>query len=162
MKLADLPTLLDALRKTPVAVARLLNGLSGDQLTWKPAPGEFSMLENVCHLRDIEQDGYLIRVRRLLLENNPELQDLDGDRLASERRYNQQDIAAAHTAFTSARKLTVKSLAGVTEADLLRGGSMERIGRVTLGSMLENLRDHDAEHLRLMRELRARLLSEPA
>jgi len=159
MRLADLPILLGALRRTPVAVAGLVNGLSGEQIAWKPSPGEFSLLENVCHLRDIEQDGYLVRVRRLLLEDDPELQDLDGDRLAAERRYNEQAIAFAHAAFTQARELTVTTLAGVSEADLRRGGTMDGVGHVTLSSLLEKLSDHDAEHLRLMTDLRARLVA---
>jgi len=37
-------------------------------------PGEpFCAIEHVCHLRDIERDGYHVRIRRLLTEDNPSL-----------------------------------------------------------------------------------------
>jgi len=37
-----------------------------------------SELEHVCHLRDIEQDGYHVRIHRMLEESNPSLLSLDG------------------------------------------------------------------------------------
>jgi hypothetical protein len=70
--------------------ARLIRQVPSDRLRWKPevwdgSPGEsFSALEHVCHVRDIERDGYRVRIRRLLDENDPSLVSLDGDELARE------------------------------------------------------------------------------
>jgi hypothetical protein len=159
MNRRELPALLDTLRKTPIALARLLDGLTPAQLAWKPAPGEFSMLENVCHLRDIEQDGWLVRVRRVRFESRPVLEDIDGDRLAVERAYSRQSLAVAHAGFVHARKLTVQLLDGVSQEDLDRGGILEKAGPVTLGSLAGMMRDHDAGHLAGMKALRERLAS---
>ena len=41
------------------------------------------MLEHVCHLRDIEVEGYAPRLKRILSEDGPFLPDIDGRRLAS-------------------------------------------------------------------------------
>src|SRR5215212_970329 len=71
------------------------------------AEGEFSVVENVCHLRDIEADGYVVRIRRLLEEDEPLLDDIDGARLSIERGYNEQDLVAAIDAFADARAKSI-------------------------------------------------------
>ena len=57
------------------------------QAAWrsKPAAGGFSLVEHVCHLRDIDGDGYRVRLERMLTEQCPCLPDIDGDALARER-----------------------------------------------------------------------------
>ena len=56
--------------------------------SWEGIPSEpFTPIEQVCHVRDIEVDGYHVRFRRTLQESNPTLLTLDGERLARERRY---------------------------------------------------------------------------
>src|SRR5688500_19594160 len=47
------------------------------------------------YLRDIETEGYTVRIGQLLEEEDPLLRDLDGDRLAIERRYIEQDVDGA-------------------------------------------------------------------
>jgi hypothetical protein len=159
MNQRELLPALDALRAAPMALARLIEGLTPAQLAWKPAPGAFSILENLCHLRDIEQDGWLVRVRRVRFESRPALEDIDGNRLAVERKYHLQPPAAAHAGFVQARRLTVRLLEGIGQEDLDREATLEKVGRVTLGSLVSMMRDHDADHLAAMKELRERLLA---
>ena len=162
MKSADLPALLAELKKTPMAIVRLIEGLTPGELAWKPGPASFSLLENVCHLRDIEREGYLVRLRRLREERRPHLADFDGDRLAVERRYNEQEIMPAWDAFVAARKIAMKAVADAGDDDLAREGTMDPVGHVTLGSMLRMMLGHDTGHLEQMRELRERLLAQRA
>jgi hypothetical protein len=61
MNNADRKQLLTQLAHTPVQLAELIDGLPQDNVRLRPAPDEFSVVENVCHLRDIELDGYAIR-----------------------------------------------------------------------------------------------------
>jgi hypothetical protein len=65
-----------------------------------------SPLETICHLRDIEAEGYTTRINRILIETNPVLGDIDGGRLAVERNYNDQDPDLALHEFTIARATT--------------------------------------------------------
>jgi hypothetical protein len=162
MKAVDLPAFLAGMKKTPMAIARLIEGLTPAELSWKPAPAAFSLLENVCHLRDIEREGYLVRLRRLREESGPHLADLDGARLAVERRYNEQPLMPAYDAFVAARKMAMKAVADATDDDLAREGTMDQVGGVTLGSMLQMMSVHDAGHLEEMRGLRERLLARRA
>lgn len=49
----DLRGLIDALTETPETVGGLVKDLSEADLRVKESPEEFSVIENVCHLRDI-------------------------------------------------------------------------------------------------------------
>src|SRR5713226_2884528 len=56
--------------------------------SWDGVPSEpFTPIEQVCHVKDIEIDGYHVRFRRTLEESNPVLASLDGELLATERSY---------------------------------------------------------------------------
>lgn len=72
MRPEDLQDLIDALIQTPATVALLVKDLSETDLRVRNSPEEFSAIENVCHLRDIEIDGYTERISKILRENKPD------------------------------------------------------------------------------------------
>ena len=58
--------------------------------SWEGVPSEpFSAIEQLCHVRDIEIDGYHQRIRRMREEPHPTLASVDGERLSQERRWTQ-------------------------------------------------------------------------
>jgi hypothetical protein len=137
----------------PAALEKRATGLSDDQLRYKLGSDTFSVLENVCHLRDIEVEGYARRLGLLLREDDPLLPDLNGSVLARERRYNEQPLRPALDAFTSMRRRCLATLADVTPEELTRRGRFENVGPVTLGRLLELWIEHDQEHLRDLDQL---------
>ena len=140
--------------------------MPADRLRWKPeswggSPGEtFSALEHVCHVRDIERDGYQVRVRRMLEETNPSLVSIDGDELAKERRYDAADLEDALTAFRAARAETVARLRSLEEAQLDREGFFAEYGPLTLRGLIHYLRSHDLQHLAGIQWLAGKAASE--
>jgi hypothetical protein len=146
--------LLMFLRQTPEKVRLLTAGVSAPDLCVKNSEREFSMLEHVCHLRDIEVDGYAARVKRILREDGPLLPDIDGSRLASERDYNSHNLALALQAFSQARALNIETLLNVREDQLGRKGNLEGVGTISLWQLLNLQREHDEEHLRELSGLR--------
>src|SRR5258708_3746327 len=76
---------LEILRGTEARLRKELQGVPAALVRRRPAPGKWSILEIVCHLRDMERDAYLGRYRRILQEENPSLPNLEGDVLALER-----------------------------------------------------------------------------
>src|SRR5687767_14928824 len=143
----DLQELIDTLTQTPETVAGLVKDLSRPELRVKNSPGAFSVIENVCHLRDIEIEGYAARISRILREDNPLLPDIDGGRLAIEREYHSQNLPEALQAFAEARKQNTQTLRGLVTEQLDRGGTLEGVGSVTIRGLLLMMRDHDADHL---------------
>ena len=151
----DCVDLIESLARTPDEVAALVMGLSPQALVARNSPDEFSVLESVCHLRDIEVEGYTSRINRILNENDPLLPDIDGGLLAIERDYNSQLLTEALEAFVMARQSNVSALAGLNKDHFAREGVMEGVGRVSLGKLLLMMREHDDGHLDDLRVIRA-------
>jgi hypothetical protein len=153
----DLQTSIARLAATASRLDELIGGLSEAQLRYKPDPEAFSIKENVLHLRDIEMQGYGARLRRILTEKNPFLPDVDGTRLAAQRRYNEQPIAPAVEEFRQAREECVGMLRRVTAEHLTRIARIEKIGSMTLAQLIGRWCEHDEEHLALVERLRSDL-----
>jgi len=130
----------------PKRVADLLGGVSDTKR--KASPGEWAIVENICHLRDIEAEGYVVRIAQLLREDDPLLRDLNGEQLAIDRRYIEDDCGSALRAFADARARSVALLRDADERAFTREGTFENAGRVTLEKLVSMMREHDAGHLR--------------
>lgn len=149
----DFPALLSVLSAFPVDFERRLELAPAEALdfvprSWEGIPSEaLTIRQQVCHLRDIESDGYLVRFRRLLAEDDPQLQSLDAYALVSERRYDETDLGEALGAFSAARTETVRFLEPLGGEEVLRSGRFEGYGRVTLAGLAHYLASHDQQHL---------------
>jgi hypothetical protein len=139
--------LIQSLAQTPNEIANLLRGFPEHSLTLNPSPDEFSFLENVCHLRDLEVEGYSPRITSILNEEDPQLADFDGTRVAMERDYNRQDVGEALAAFANARKQNVALLRAVDADQLKRTGELQGVGQITLDRLLQMMWEHDEGHL---------------
>jgi hypothetical protein len=154
MTTPELQHLLEYLSETPRVVWQLAGALTEEDRRWRPSGAEFSVLENVCHLRDIEREGYAARIRRLLVEKEPLLPDIDGSRLARERDYNSHKMEAALDDFAGAREGNVAVLRSLTSDQLERAGVLETAGPITLSQLLRMMREHDEAHRKEIKELR--------
>jgi hypothetical protein len=116
--------------------------------SWDGIPSEhLSPIEQLCHVRDIEIDGYQQRIRRTLAESNPRLESLDTDGLAQSRSYGAADEREVLASFRAARAQTLDLLSGVTAEQLRRPAFFEGYGAVTLKSLVHYLCSHDQQHL---------------
>lgn len=126
-----------ALKLMPETLRRHVAGITDAELHYQPEDGYFSVLENICHLRDIEIEGYNVRLKRILAEERPNLADINGDQLARERHYNQQPLAPALDAFTKARHANLEILGKETESRLSQTTYPKTAGKITLDKLLE-------------------------
>ncbi len=149
--------LIETLSQSPREIASLLRELPAQSLTLKPSDDEFSILENVCHLRDLEVEGYAPRINSILNEANPQLLDFDGARVALERDYNRQDVVAALNAFGNARAQNVARLRTVDGEQLKRTGELQGVGQITLARLLQMMWEHDEGHLEDLQRLCRRM-----
>ena len=154
---ANFEALLDFLNETPTKLAQLTAGLSAVELCLKNSEAEFSALENICHLRDLELGGYTPRIERMLDEVDPALADFDGARVAAESNYHSQLGNLALQTFRTARRENVETLRSLTEEQLKREGMLAGVGKITLRQLAELMREHDEGHIEDLRVLRQRL-----
>ena len=127
---------LEIVRATPARLKAALKGVPKAVLLFTPAPGKWSILEIVCHLRDMERDAYLDRYRRILAEDTPRLPDIDGDTYSLEGDYRNQKLSEALREWTRLRRESSKLLAAVKREQWERAGIHETAGRLTLGDLL--------------------------
>lgn len=139
--------LIERWRRTPDRVAELIAAFPLAALGRRPSPEAFSAREHVHHLRDIEVDGFAVRLRRLLEEEAPHLPDLDGARLARERRYNEHPHEAALAELRRVRASCAAELERLGDADWRRSGTLETVGVVTVERLVELWWNHDRGHL---------------
>jgi len=136
------------LKETPKRLKEALKGVPKKLAAWTPAPGKWSILEIVCHLRDMEREAYLERYRRILAEDNPSLPDVDGDLYALEKDYRSQKLTAALREWLALRRETLKLLSGVKSAQWQRVGTHETAGPLgVLGFLQRQAVGNDQAHL---------------
>ena len=143
-----------ALARMPGQLREIVETIAAERRRSRPASGGFSAVEHVCHLRDIDGDGYAVRLERMLSEEKPVLADIDGDALARERDYQSQDLAAALAAFTRTREGIVRRLATVSHAERRRVGLWQGTREMTVDDLVAAMLAHDAEHIEELTALR--------
>jgi hypothetical protein len=159
---------LSALRSFPQQLEGFFELIPGEYVQWAPASWdgipseEFTAIEQICHVRDIETDGYHVRFARMLEEENPTLESIDGYALATQRRYAEADPAEVFSAIRAARSKTLDLLEDLSESQLNRSGFFEGYGRVTVRSLIYYLCSHDQQHLAGMQWLLGQIASGPA
>ena len=142
----------EILQATPKKLRSWLQDLNEEQLRFKPNEQTFSVKETLLHLRDIEIEGYRRRVRLILAENLPTLEDIDGNRWARLRRYQSADAAKALEEFTQAREGNIAYLRNMTAFQWNRKAVFNG-DEVTLLQLVEKWVAHDLEHLKEIEEL---------
>jgi DinB superfamily len=139
------PGAIGRLESMPAFLDEALQSVSLDDLVARPAAGEFSLVEQACHLRDLEREGYLVRVRRILAETLPQLEGFDGAAVARARNYSAQDPYAAARDFAAARREVASLLAAASARDLEREAMFDG-KRITLRELIAMMEQHDRGH----------------
>jgi hypothetical protein len=116
--------------------------------SWDGIPSEhFTAIEQICHVRDIEIEGYLVRFRRTLAEQTPTLPSIDSETVAKERNSAGAESARVFAEIRAARAETVALLRGLDAAQYERRADFEGYGPVTLRGLVHFLCSHDQQHL---------------
>ncbi len=129
---------------TPERWFALAQNFSESSLRRRPVPGEWSALECLQHLIDLERGVFPQRIRALLAgENFPAFfPDEDGSSL-------QDDTLAGVLAieFDALRRENLALLDKITPADLDKTAIHAELGAVTLRNLLNEWGGHDLMHL---------------
>jgi uncharacterized cupin superfamily protein len=148
----DLRATIDALASFPEKMERLFACFPQHLRRWAPPSWEgipserLNAVEQICHVRDVEIEGYQVRFERTLREDSPNLPDLPGEAMALERQYSIQDPMTALREFASARTKSVEEIRKFSTGELKRIAIFE--GRLTsLAGLVHFLASHDYQHL---------------
>jgi hypothetical protein len=136
------------LRATPAALDSLSEGLPSAAWSDAPKPGEWNLTEIFCHLRDVDEEVNLPRIRKVLEEDNPFLPGMDTDPWATEREYVFQNGPEALESFTALRVQLVELLDNLSPEDWKRTARHAIFGPTNLKELVSISAGHDRLHIR--------------
>jgi FMN phosphatase YigB (HAD superfamily) len=118
----------------------------------RPREGEWSPTEIACHLRDVEIEVNLPRLRKVLDEPNPFISAVESDPWAVARDYQSQSGPAALAAFADARQAKLALLDGLAAEQWQRPARHAIFGPTTLQELVALTVEHDRVHLKQIKE----------
>ncbi len=154
----DFAELLGHLRAMPDDVVAAASAIPSQRWRSRPEGTGFSVIEHLCHLRDLDE-VYIKRIRRMLSENLPILESVNGVQLAEERNYIGQEPTVAIAEFRKIRRTLVRLLEQASPDDRGRIGLFDGIRRLTLAELVEDMYRHDRTHIQELNELGHELLN---
>lgn len=125
-----------------------IGALSDEVLAWHPAPGEWCAKECLGHIMEAERRGFNGRIRRILAEAEPALPGWDQQAVERERNDCARSAADLLAEFDALRHDSVALVNGLSESDLQRGGTHEKVGYVRVNDLLQEWVHHDRNHFR--------------
>jgi FMN phosphatase YigB (HAD superfamily) len=139
--------LITFLQAAPAVLHTLTLSLTPGQWTKRPQPGEWSFLEVLCHLRDVDAEVNLARVETVLKDDNAFVPGQMTDQWADERQYIRQDGETALRDFVIARARLVDRLRGISLSEWERSARHTIFGPTKLRELVSFMVDHDRLHI---------------
>jgi hypothetical protein len=149
------PPVANLLIQIATLATTIQNALVQPGIDWRhrPADGEWSLTEVVCHLRDVELEVHQARFKAMLAEENAFLPGVSADEWAQLRRYQDQDGLDALSDFMTARRETVDMLQDLPPDTWSRQGRHAFFGPTSMHEILFLQARHDDIHLEQIRNI---------
>lgn len=130
----------------PAKLRAALAGAPREAMQWRPAPGEFSIHETVCHCADSETNA-AARIRYLVAEEKPVILGYDPDNWAAAFDYHHHPLEAALAAVDAVRANTVPLLRRLPDGAWDKVATHTESGRYTGADWLRIYAAHLEEHV---------------
>ncbi|MFM7678206.1 MAG: DinB family protein [Roseiflexaceae bacterium] len=129
----------------PARLHAFLAPLTDTQLTFRPHDKEWSILENIGHLIDIDR-LYVERIDLMLSSERPHFAPFNPDDQVTAGMYQAKLLAELMATYTELRQATVAGLSTMAPDELTRVGIHTRFGEITIMRLVEILVNHDEVH----------------
>jgi hypothetical protein len=117
-------------------------------LRWHPAPGEWCVNEVLGHLIEADRRGFGGRIKHILAEREPALAGWDQAEVARSRHDCERPTAALLAELADLHRDGAKLLDGLRSEDLARAGQHPKVGRLTVGDIMQEWVHHDRNHVK--------------
>ncbi|HEX7165962.1 MAG TPA: DinB family protein [Acidimicrobiales bacterium] len=136
-------------------VLAAVDGLTDDDLDRPATDGGWTARQVVHHLADSEMTS-AIRLRRLLVEDAPDVGAYDEEAFAAALAYAERPIAPALKAFVAARETSAQLLRRLDDAQWARAGTHPEHGSYSVADWLRIYAAHAHDHAEQIRRAVAR------
>jgi uncharacterized damage-inducible protein DinB len=138
--------LIDLLRKTPVILRGLTNGLDDAAAQARNGDDAWSVVEVIGHLIDAERRA-IDRVATIIAEESPVLDGYDQMALVERQAYRSRTVAELLAAFEMVRAERIAALKALDDAAWGRRATLSTYGSGSLREITIHMCGHDANHL---------------
>ena len=135
--------LIGSIRSTQQQLTSLLKSVSLDQ-DWHPAPKEWSFRFIAAHLATTEKECYQDRVVRIAAAENPYFEGY----FNTGRDFGMVDLLDSLHVWAVTRQEIIDFVSNLSEQQFSLTGIHETFGTLTVQRVLEQMLDHDQEHIR--------------
>ena len=144
--------LIAALERAPSIVVPLVRQAHPAVLTRRPAPGEWSIHENACHLAEVHP-LFFRRLDLMLRETDPAITSYDPGRDDPDDALLKLDLDEALLRFETDRARLVAKLRTLSPADWARTARHDEYNAYSIFIMFRHLALHDFHHAYRIEEL---------
>lgn len=149
-------SLIDTYEAGPAKVRAAVAGLTREEITARPGPGAWSILEVVVHLADADANS-IDRMKRMLTEDIPLFFSADETAYAAKLFVHDQELDDALALLEVGRRQWARVLRKLPDEAFERTGVHNRSGLTSVGKMVASYVKHIDEHLKFVHGKRANL-----
>lgn len=144
--------LMQRLTNTLSVVPVMVDGFSVEEMRWKPASGNWSLLEIVCHLAHEDQFDFRARLKSTLDDPTQPWPAIDPEKTVVEEGFNTREPESAIQWFIDVRRESLRWLETVVSSptDWTAAYVHPKLGPIQAGELLTNWVAHDQLHVRQM------------
>lgn len=135
------------LRSTPAVLSYTLENIHPGMWNQRPVEGEWSLTEIICHLRDVDMEVNIPRLKKILTESNPFIPAAVTDPWAEERQYNNQDGVQALETFVNIRLEFLQLLERLATGEWGKPFRHAIFGPTPVSEMIKINAAHDRLHI---------------
>ena len=140
----------------PAKLRAAVAGLTREQLTARPVPGKWSVLEVVAHIADFEP-VYADRIRRVIALDRPLLLVADENEYVTRLGYHDRDLEEELAMIEATRRATARVLTNAPAEAWQRCGIHSYKGLQTLEQVVGAITNHIPHHLAFVADKRKAL-----
>jgi hypothetical protein len=155
--LPSVEELLALLRAHPRRLAQVTDGVPPDRLHEPPAPGEWSAVEILAHLRACG-DMWGGAIDAILAEDQPTIRAINPRTWIESTDYRELAFAPSFRAYTRQRRALLRTLDELTPKEWSRGATVTGAGRpleLTVHHYAERLAIHERAHVKQIARIAA-------
>lgn len=145
-------SILAFLKSTPAALDTILKQADPLLVNRRPGADEWSVLEIICHLRDVENEVNLPRFRKIVLQGETFIAAVDSDNWAKEREYQKGSLQKGFYCYSDARSALIDLVQNLDNSLLNHTVNHSIFGPTKVLELLQFIIYHDQDHIRQIKK----------
>jgi len=151
--------IISQLTNNQLVVKNMLSNLKETEITFRPHPKHWCLLEIICHLVDEEREDFRARIQSILENPSKPLTPFNPVLWVTERKYMEQNFEEKLSQFLDERNRSIEWLNELKNPAWENAYLHPILGRLTAQHFLHNWLAHDYLHIRQINRVKYEYLN---